>query len=126
MGKPKASLNKTPNNSQSKKSLNLLRKRLISKNLKIKQGEKFNVKIGRKNKDQDSSKPEVTSHCDICGKSFIGRCGQSNMERHKRNIHRQEVKEKEIPVEEDNMEMEMSDLDLVTDFYNKIILKLVQ
>ena len=81
-------------------------------------------KTGKKKKRPDSSQLEVTAECDLCRKGFLGRCGTSNMERHKRTVHGLP------PVVEDSVQMEeedeeLTDLDIVTDFYNKILLKLI-
>lgn len=65
---------------------------------------------------------ETTAYCDLCGRGFKGRCGQSNMERHRRNHHGNLANKTCVG---EQTEEEISELDIVTDFYNKIILKLL-
>ena len=84
---------------------------------------KMKKKTGQKMKDTDSvDELEITAHCSVCGKGFKGRCGQSNMERHRRNVHGL-LTNKTGAVEQETEEV--SELDVVTDFYNKILLKLL-
>ena len=91
------------------------------------QEKKLKKKTCQKIKDTDSTDElEITAHCDDCGKGFKGRCGQSNMERHRRNVHGLPTNKTgvmEQPAGEQTEEL--TELDIVTDFYNKIILKLI-
>ena len=61
-----------------------------SKGLKLSRlkEKKLKKKSAKKVKDKDSvDELEITAHCSLCRKGFKGRCGQSNMERHRRNVH---------------------------------------
>ena len=80
---------------------------------------------------------DITAVCDVCQKGFKGRCGKSNMERHKNNLHSEGRGDKKTSVvedpddtdEEDNDLLdneEVTDLDVATDYYNRILLGLVQ
>ena len=88
---------------------------------------RFKKKTGKKQERLDTSQLEVTAECDVCSKGFLGRCGTSNMERHKRTVHRlaqiPPAVEDSVKIEEEDEEL--TDLDIVTDFYNKILLKLI-
>ena len=68
---------------------------------------------------------EITAHCDICEKGFKGRCGQSNMERHRRNVHGLLTNKTGMMEQTEQQTEELTELDIATDFYNKIILKLL-
>ena len=64
---------------------------------------------------------------------FNYRCGKQNMERHRDNIHADKTKtNKEEELEEEKHqipetekdEVKVTDLDIVTDYYNRLIIEL--
>ena len=123
--KPKKQISKNVKNPPKAKILH----KSTSKAMKLSRlkEKKLKKKTSQKMKDTDSIEElEITAHCDVCGKGFKGRCGQSNMERHRRNVHGCPTKKTEVmeqPAGEQTEEL--TELDIVTDFYNKIILKLL-
>ena len=89
-------------------------------------------------KSETKSESTVTAYCDICNQGFKGRCGKQNMERHKLNLHpktspKPEAVVRKIDDHDDETDEEddsvtvmesVSDLDIATDFYNRILLGL--
>ena len=94
-------------------------------------------KENKKEKSETKSESTVTAYCDICNQGFKGRCGKQNMERHKLNIHSKttpksdvismKYDDENVTDEEDETETvieTVTDLDIATDFYNRILLGL--
>lgn len=99
-----------------------------SKGLKLSRlkEKKLKKKSAQKIRDTDSmDELEITAHCDVCWKGFKGRCGQSNMERHRRNVHGLPTNKTGVLEHTEEQTEKFTDLDIVTDFYNKIVLKLL-
>ena len=89
------------------------------------------VKTPVKGEDSESKEnlSEVTATCDVCNQGFRGRCGKSNMERHKANLHPENVgkddnsgDETDEEDQDDDCVQPVTDLDIATDFYNRILL----
>ena len=76
--------------------------------------------------ESKENQSEVTATCDICNQGFKGRCGKSNMERHKANLHSGKIDDKEDETDEEDQDDDcvqtVTDLDIATDFYNRILL----
>ena len=94
-------------------------------------------KENKKEKSETKSESTVTAYCDICNQGFKGRCGKQNMERHKLNIHSKTTPKSDVismNYADENVTDEedesatvietVTDLDIATDFYNRILLGL--
>ena len=115
-----------PKKQISKNVINPPKAKLLKRKLSRLKEKKLKKKTAQKIKDTDSmDELEITAHCGVCGKGFKGRCGQSNMERHRRNVHGLPTNKTGVVEQPEEQIEEVTELDIVTDFYNKIILKLL-
>ena len=62
------------------------------KTVKMKEVKEEEVKAEPEDEESKENKSEITAICDICNKGFRGRCGKQNMERHRDNIHADQMK----------------------------------